>query len=141
MLTRKLMNQWVLLIKLKSPYLKFYGRHQSFNDHYGIYVSQMTTDMFHFLLSQSCACFHVHDLSMNMNRTTGSTSGAGNAYCSVLQPIVCRFCHFSFGYCIIFQLTISEYLYLYLQIFMQLTKTCDMYFVYRFTISTENITR
>jgi hypothetical protein len=34
-----------------------------------------------------------------MNRTTGSTSGAGNAYCSVLQPIVCRFCHFSFGYC------------------------------------------
>jgi hypothetical protein len=33
--------------KLKSSLRKFYGRHHDLVDCYGIYVSQMTTDMFH----------------------------------------------------------------------------------------------
>ena len=39
LLTRKLLNQWFLLVKLKSL---FYGRHHDLVDCYGISVSQMT---------------------------------------------------------------------------------------------------
>jgi hypothetical protein len=42
LLTRKLLNQGCLLVKLK-----FDGRHHDLVDRYGISVSQMTTDMFH----------------------------------------------------------------------------------------------
>jgi hypothetical protein len=49
LLTRKLLNQGFLLVKLKSSLRKFYGRHHDLVDRYGIYVSQMTTDMFHLL--------------------------------------------------------------------------------------------
>jgi hypothetical protein len=45
LLTRKLLNQGFLLVKLKSSLRKFYGRHHDLVDRYGI--SQMTTDMFH----------------------------------------------------------------------------------------------
>jgi len=48
LLTRKLLNQWFLLVKLKSSLRKFYGRHHDLVDRYGISVSQMTTDMLHF---------------------------------------------------------------------------------------------
>ena len=47
LLTRKLLNQGFLLVKLKSRLRKFYGRHHDLVDRYGISVSQMTTDMFH----------------------------------------------------------------------------------------------
>jgi hypothetical protein len=47
LLTRKLLNQMFLLVKLKSSLRKFYGRHHDLFDRYGISVSQMTTDMFH----------------------------------------------------------------------------------------------
>jgi hypothetical protein len=47
LLTRKLLNQGFLLVMLKSSLRKFYGRHHDLVDRYGIYVSQMTTDMFH----------------------------------------------------------------------------------------------
>ena len=47
LLTRMLLNQWVLLVKLKSSLRMFYGCHPDLVDHYGISVSQMTTDMFH----------------------------------------------------------------------------------------------
>jgi hypothetical protein len=46
-LTRKLLNQGFLLVKLKSSLRKFYGRHHDLVNRYGISVSQMTTDMFH----------------------------------------------------------------------------------------------
>jgi len=46
-LTRKLLNQRFLLVKLKSSLRKFCGRHHDLVDCYGIYVSQMTTDIFH----------------------------------------------------------------------------------------------
>ena len=44
--TRKLLNQWFLVIKLKSSLRKFYSRHLDFVNRYGIFVSQMITDMF-----------------------------------------------------------------------------------------------
>jgi len=47
LLTRKLLNQGFLLVKLKSSLRKFDGRHHDLVDRYGISVSQMTTDMFH----------------------------------------------------------------------------------------------
>ena len=47
LLTRKLLNQGFLLVKLKSSLRKFYGRHHDLVDSYGISVSQMTMDMFH----------------------------------------------------------------------------------------------
>jgi hypothetical protein len=47
LLTRKLLNQWSLLVKFKSSLRKFYGRHYDLVDRYDISVSQMTTDMFH----------------------------------------------------------------------------------------------
>ena len=47
LLTRKLLNQRFLLVKLKSSLRTFYGHHHDLVDRYGISVSQMTTDMFH----------------------------------------------------------------------------------------------
>ena len=47
LLTRKLLNQEFLLVKLKSSLRKFYGRHHDLVDCYGISVSQITKDMFH----------------------------------------------------------------------------------------------
>ena len=47
LLTRKLLNQWFLLVKLKSSLRKFYGGHHDLVDRYGISVSQITTDMCH----------------------------------------------------------------------------------------------
>ncbi len=49
LLTRKLLNQEFLLVKLKSSLRKVYSRHHGLVDRYRISVSQMTTDhdMFH----------------------------------------------------------------------------------------------
>ena len=47
LLTRKLLNQGFLLVKLKSSLRKYCRRHHDLVDRYGISVSQMTTDMFH----------------------------------------------------------------------------------------------
>jgi hypothetical protein len=47
LLTRKLLNQGFLLIKLKSSLRKYYGRHHDLVNRYEISVSQITTDMFH----------------------------------------------------------------------------------------------
>ena len=49
LLTRKLLNQGFLFVKLKSSLQMFYSRHHDLVDRYGISVSQMTTDMFHLL--------------------------------------------------------------------------------------------
>ena len=45
--TRRLLNQGFLLVKMKSSLRKCCGRHHDLVDRYGIFVSQMTTDMFH----------------------------------------------------------------------------------------------
>jgi len=42
LLTRKLLNQGILLVKLKSSLRKLYDRHYDLVDRYGISVSQMT---------------------------------------------------------------------------------------------------
>ena len=47
LLTRKVLNQCFLLVKLESSLRKLYDRHHDLVDHYGISVSQMTTDMFY----------------------------------------------------------------------------------------------
>ena len=47
LLTRKLLNQGFLLVKLKSSLRTFYGRHHDLVNRFGISVSQLTTDMFH----------------------------------------------------------------------------------------------
>ena len=61
LLTRKLLNQGFLLVKLKSSLRKFHGHHHFLVDRYGISMSQMTTDMFH--LSQTLpGSFLIHDL-------------------------------------------------------------------------------
>jgi hypothetical protein len=47
LLTRKLLNQGIVLVKLKSSVRKLYCPHHDLVDRYGISVSQITTDMFH----------------------------------------------------------------------------------------------
>jgi hypothetical protein len=47
LLTRQLLDQGFLSVKLKSSLRKLCGRHHDLVDHYGLFVSQMTTDMFH----------------------------------------------------------------------------------------------
>jgi hypothetical protein len=44
----KLLDEGFLLVKLKSTLWQFYGRHHDMVDRYGVSVSQITTDMFHF---------------------------------------------------------------------------------------------
>jgi hypothetical protein len=61
LLTRKLLNQGFLLVKLKSPLRQCYGRHHDLVDRYGISVSQMTPDMFHLSLTLP-GPFLIHDL-------------------------------------------------------------------------------
>jgi hypothetical protein len=46
LLTMKLLNKCVFLVKLKSSLRKLYGRHHDLVDRDGISFSQMTTDMF-----------------------------------------------------------------------------------------------
>jgi len=47
LLTRKILNQGFISVKLKSSLRTFYGRHHDLVDRCGISMSQMTTDMFH----------------------------------------------------------------------------------------------
>jgi len=47
LLIRKILNHGFLFVKLKSSLRKFYGDHHDLVDSYGIYVWQMTMDMFH----------------------------------------------------------------------------------------------
>ena len=49
LLTEKLLNQGFLLVKLMSSLRKVYGSHNHLDNRYGMSVSQMTTDIFHFL--------------------------------------------------------------------------------------------
>ena len=109
LLTRKLLSQGFLLVKLKSLLRKFYGRHHDLVDRYGISASQMTTDMFH--LSQTLfpilSSFMTYHRVCNQINTMGATSGAGIAYpsgapqftpgfqwgsCYSIFSFICMFC-------------------------------------------------
>ena len=73
LLTRELLSQCFLLVKLKSSLQKFYGRHHDLVDRYGISVSQMTTDMLQ--LSHTLPCpFIIHDLSVLFQYTDSDYS-------------------------------------------------------------------
>ena len=62
LLTSKLLKNGFLLVKLKSSLRKFYGRHHDLVNRYGVFVSQMTTDMFRLSYSLSGPIF-ILDLS------------------------------------------------------------------------------
>ena len=119
LLTRKLLNQGFLLVKLKSSLRTCCGRHHDLVDRYGISVSQMTTDMFH--LSQTLpGPFLIHDLYYrvcNQINTMGATSGAGTTYpsgahaftpglqggsCYSIFSFICMFCRSLFVLCVVF---------------------------------------
>ena len=78
LLTRKLLKQRFLLVKLKLSLRKIYGCHHELGKHYRISVSQMTTIMFHLLLAlpSLMTCHRVYNLS----NTIGTTSGARTDY-------------------------------------------------------------
>jgi hypothetical protein len=116
LLTRKLLNQGFLLVKLKSWFRKIYGRHHDLVDHYGISVSQMTTDMFHwrkyfpFLSSFTTYYGIVARLTRCVPLVEHLSSllvfsGVRVAWSLVLY--VCflnrclSFCTFSFGHCVV----------------------------------------
>ena len=65
LLTRKLLNQWFLLVKLKSSLRRFYCRHHDLVDRYG-----------HFPVLSSFITFH---WICNQINSMGVTSGAGTA--------------------------------------------------------------
>ena len=87
LLTRK------LLFKLKSSLRKFYGRHHDLFDHYGISLSQMTTDMFHLPFLSSL---------MTYQRICGVrvTRSLVLCVCSVYRCL--SLCPFSFGHCVVY---------------------------------------
>ena len=124
-LTRKLLNQGFLLVKLKSLFRKFCCRHHDLVDCYGISMSQMTTNMFH-LSHTHPGPFLIHDLSpigSLLDNTTETTSGTGTAYpsgspdftpgiywgsCYSTFSFMCMFYRslfvistFSFGHCVV----------------------------------------
>ena len=81
-LTRKLLNQRFLLVKLKSLLRKFCCCHHNLVDCYGISMSQMTTHMLHLSYALP-GPFLIHDLSLIdslLDNTTETTSGGGTAY-------------------------------------------------------------
>jgi hypothetical protein len=56
LLSRKLLNQGFLLVKLKSSLRKFYGRHHHLVDSYGISVSQIL----HMQVLLECCYIHMN---------------------------------------------------------------------------------
>ena len=109
LLTRKLLNQGFLLVKLKSSLRKFYIHHHDQVNRYGTSVSQMTTIYStwrkHVSVLSSYMAFHQ---VCNQSNTTGATSVVGTAHpsgapefttvfswvrvtqCLVLSVIFCR---------------------------------------------------
>jgi len=65
LLTRKLLDQGFLEVKLKSSFQMFCGRHHDLVIRYGISVSQMNADMFRLSQSQSRSVL-IRDLSLGM---------------------------------------------------------------------------
>lgn len=57
LLLRNLVNQWIKRVKLKSTLRMFYGGHHDLVNYTCIPVTQMITDLFSLLYSQSCHFF------------------------------------------------------------------------------------
>ena len=75
LLPRKLLDQGFLVVKLKSSHRKFCGRQHDLVIRYGISVSQMTTDIFHFSQPQSRPFFPYFVTYRRVCTTTCATSG------------------------------------------------------------------
>ena len=62
----------------------FYGRHNDLMNRYGVYVSLITTDMFHFCHNHNpvFSSFMFYHRAYTKSNTTGTTSGAGTYYTS-----------------------------------------------------------
>ena len=84
LLTRKLLNQGFLLVKLKLLLGKFYSRHHVWVDRYGISGSQMITDVFRLRWSQNLviSSFMTFHKVCNKSSTMGAASWAGTVYLS-----------------------------------------------------------
>ena len=122
LLSRKLLNRGFLLKKLKSSLRKFYGHHRDLSDHYGISVSQMTTDIFSLVVNTSRSFPHLWLIIGFEIRLTRRVSlveqellthigapefNSGVRVTRSLVLYVCfvdrcsSFCTFSFGHCVV----------------------------------------
>ena len=125
-ITRKVLNQGFLLVKLKSLLRKYFGRHYDLVNlnRYGIYVSQMTTNIFH--LQQELpvlSSFMTYHRVSNQSNTTiaheftpgvqwGSCCSIFSFLCNVLQIVVCTVVLFLFAIVLsIRRCTDSDYRY------------------------------
>ena len=123
LLTRKLLNQGFLLVKLNSLLRKIYGRHHDLVERYGISVSQMTMDMFH-LLYHSRSFPHSLLITRFASRLTRRVSLVDHELLTLPDhlsspPVFCgvrvtryldlcvyfedrcmSFCHFPFSHCV-----------------------------------------
>ena len=123
LLTRTLLNQWLLLAKLKASLRKLYGRHHDLVDRYGIYVSQMTTDMFHLSKTLPCPFLVITGFVTRITRRVSlveqeqltlpehlsSPPVFGEVRVTLYECFVDRclsFCAFVFGHCIVCSSTI-----------------------------------
>ena len=97
MLTGKLLNQGFLLVKLKSSLRTFYGRHHDMVDRYGISVSQMTTDIFHFRVLSSFMTYHLSSLPFLVRLVLLDLS----FYVHVFVDRCLSFCPFTFDHCVV----------------------------------------
>ena len=61
LLTRKLVKQGFLVVRLRPPFWKFYSCHHDLVEHHGISVAHMTMNMFHLFYSYILSFFQ--DLS------------------------------------------------------------------------------
>jgi hypothetical protein len=117
LLTRKLLNQGFLVVKLKSSLREFYGRYHDLVNHYRVSVSQMTMDM------SACrnhnpvlSSFMTYHQVSNKSNTTGARnclpfwstpvfSGVHVARSLVFCVMFCRWLFvllsFFFGHCVV----------------------------------------
>jgi hypothetical protein len=101
LLTRKLLNQAFLLVKMKASLRKVYGRHLDLVDRYGIYVPQVTTDMFHGCYLWSRKCLPFRSTRVHPRFVVGFVL-LNRWFC--FMCLFCRslsFCLFSFGHCVV----------------------------------------
>jgi hypothetical protein len=74
LLTRKLLHQGFLLVKLKSSLRETYGRHHDLVDCYGISVSQMTMEEFEDIKGVIRMCISKKNTMTKRKSTKGQTT-------------------------------------------------------------------
>ena len=81
LLTRKLLNQWLLVVKLKLSLRKFYGHHYNLVNRYGVSVHKWpricSVCRNHNPVLSSFVAYH---RVYNRSKTTGATCEAGTSY-------------------------------------------------------------